>query len=200
MKKGLKRIVILGTILSASMFIGCGGNQPQPKNKNVEVSLPWVDFCNNYTNKFRQSGGIAACSCDDADTMTDVDFSKDVAVSEARNQLASILEVKVASLMEGYRNRVRRGKKSAQGSNFEKTIKEVVNQNLKGSYPVTYKIFRTEENKFKVCSVVAFDPKTVKKIIAETAQKSKIPEDTDLLYEEFKSEKAQQKLNREIGN
>jgi hypothetical protein len=197
--QNVKKLWIIGTFLSSAIFIGCGGNQPQV-NKNVEVSVPWMDFCNNYVNKFRQKGGIAACVCDEANSLSDVDFSRDVADSEARNQLASILEVRVGSLMEGYRNRVKRGNKIDQGSNFEKSFKEVVKQNLKGSYPVAHKVFRTEENKYKVCSVVALEPEKVKKIISDTAQKSNMnPEDTDLLYEEFKSYKAHKRLDKELN-
>jgi hypothetical protein len=203
MHKILKKGLLLGTIVGVCVsFTGCGSNQPKKADtKNVEVSFPWVDFCNDYTNKYIKTGGFAECSCEEASTISDTDFAKDIADADARTKLANSLEVKIASLMEGHKSRVRTSKKERNSSSYEKTFKQLVKQNVQGSYPVTHKIFRTAENKYKVCSVVVLDPEKVKKIISLSAKEADItdPKDTELLYEEFKAYKAQQRLNKELN-
>jgi hypothetical protein len=52
-----------------------------------------------------------------------------------------------------------------------------------------------------VCGVVALQPDTVKEMITAIAKEANLnnPRDEDLLYQEFKAYKAEQEMEKELG-
>ncbi len=191
MKKALAALM-LGSIMAVG--VSCG---PKPKPQ-TEVSFPWDDFCNKYAN---MEGGLAVCKCSSARSYEEIEFARDEATADARSELARILEVKVGTMIKRYKNRTVAGEKRYYGGTFEEVAKQVAKQYLSGSRVIATKTFRAP-NGFMVCSVVALQPNVVKSMIHAIAQKTNLsnPRDEELLYEEFKSYKAQQELNKELQN
>lgn len=196
-KMKIKKFLITLSLASAVMFIGCGGNQPKPKKQVQQDLAPWMSWADSIVSKYNQNGGLAAWSCEQTDDITD-NFSLTIAENKARQQLGKILETRAKGLFEGYERKVKAGKKTKRGGNYEEAIKQTVNQNLKGAFPVAHKVFKTPDNNYQMCAVVVLDPNKIKNILKDIAGKTGIPEDDNLLYEEFKAKKAQERLDQEV--
>jgi hypothetical protein len=190
----MKKKLFLIAALGASLFVGCGESQPQVKKQTSVDLTPWTTFCDTYTSKYNQNGGLAACKCKTTTDITD-NFSMTIAENKARQELAKDLSIKVKGLIESHQKQTNANNKKTRGSNYEETARQIVNQSLQGAYPVAHKVFKVpNSNKYQMCAVVALNPDKVKNIIKEISNQTNI-EDNSLLYEEFKSIKAQKRLD-----
>ncbi|SNR75560.1 LPP20 family lipoprotein [Desulfurobacterium atlanticum] len=191
----VRKVLAAAMVGLIAVVAGCGGGKPTPKT-TVEVSFPWDDYCNKYSNI---EGGLAVCKCNFAMDIEEAQIAREESVADARSELARLLEVKVMTMVKRYKNRTVAGKKRYMGSTFEEVAKQVAKQYLRGTRVINSKTFRADDGRYVVCAVVALQPHTVKQMIKEMAQKMELsPRDEDILYQEFKAYKAQQELEKEM--
>ncbi len=201
MKKKKLAVAVIGMVGLCFGLFGCGAEKPTtPKVQAsaVEVSTPWDDFCTKNSNL---EGGLAACKCNFAVSLEEVQYAREEAIADARSELARILGIRVKNMVKRYKNRTVAGTKRYIGSTFEDVAKQVANEYLQGSKPIAFKTFKTEDGKYVACAVVALQPNTVKEMIHEIAKEANLsnPKDEEILYEEFKAYKAQQELEKETS-
>ncbi len=194
-------VAIVGIAGLCLSLFGCGAEKPATSKVQasaVEVSTPWDDFCTKYSNL---EGGLAACKCNFATSLEEVQYAREEAIADARSELARILGIRVKNMVKRYKNRTIAGTKRYIGSTFEDVAKQVANEYLQGSRPIAFKTFKTENGKYVACAVVALQPQTVKNMIHEIAKEANLsnPRDEEILYEEFKAYKAQQELEKETS-
>jgi hypothetical protein len=202
MRMNLKRLFVISGIVSISFFIGCGEKQKALVNENnIEVSVPWVDYCNSEVNRIKKMGGLAECACEETNKITN-NFSMTIAENKARQKLAQDLKVRIKGLFKGHQDKTKVENKSMNGERFENTIRQIVNNNIYASVPVSHKIFHTQNDTYEMCSVVAFEPDKIKNVLKELSNETGIGKvrSNELLYEEFMADKAQKELKEELKN
>lgn len=123
------------------------------------------------------------------------------ALSRARVELASQMEIKVEAMTKDYLNIVGHRDNEVVEGVFSEVSKQVSKQTLTGSRQID--IFETKENELYV--LVAIPESTVKESIKDAIDSSidKL-KDEDKVYQEFKAEEAQKELEviieKKFGN
>jgi hypothetical protein len=122
-------------------------------------------------------------------------------VANARQALAQQLNLKVKAMDKTYQRRTRAEDKSSTGSTFESVSRQVTQTNLNGSRVVKTGYVKLGGTK-NLCTMVAFGDSQMQKIfdqLVEASGRNVSPQDEDILYQEFKAHKAQQALDKELG-
>lgn len=182
-KKSLKLLAVSTAVVG---LVGCGATTPP-----IETNLPdWVAA--PYIE-----GGIAATEC--------VPYSGDMSMDKAevtalgRAALAKQLGIKVKAMDKTYKRKVASEGGNVTGGTFESVSKQVSEQHLKGSSVRKANIITIEEKR-QYCAMVAIDPVVTKQIfeaLIEESGSNVDPQSESILYEEFKSFKAQEELAAE---
>jgi hypothetical protein len=157
--KTIKKILIFG-LIGSFFLIGCGEKQPEIKGENIS----WINYCNQNIKKYSKKNYLVACSCEPTSDLSN-DFIIKLTENKARQELAKELKLKVEGMFKGNNKLTKNGKKSIDNSHYEETIKQIVNLTINGSFPIDHQIFKTENNKYQVCSVVILDPNKANKVI-----------------------------------
>ena len=188
MKKYLIFLFLLG-ILTA-----CGGKkvEQEPTGVGLEEFPSWVIDP-------KVEGGIAASDCIPWSGNLSVDKAQ--VTAQARATLAKQLEVRVSALDKTYIERTDAAGKTVTGSSFSSVSKQLSDQHLRGSR--LSKISKIPIDGVKnLCGMVTIDPKRTEEIFKEILESSNRPvsaQDKDILYQEFKAYKAQQDLDKALG-
>lgn len=165
---------------------GGGGSQ-------AGSSIPtWVS---NPTYK----DGIAATECMAASSNFSLDRKE--AVANARQGLAQQLDLKVEAMDKTYQRRTRSEQdKASTGTSFESVSRQVTQTELNGSRTVKtgYVNLAGEKN---LCVMVALGDSEMRKIfdgLIEASGREVNAKDEEILYEEFRAQKAQDELDEEL--
>ena len=170
MENWKKFLVIAITFLSWS-------NISYAENQETLLFPPWDDFCGKYINT--EKNRIVTCKCAIAQTPKEIEHAIDIAKTKAKMELA-----KVVIFTERYKGKVDKREKF-----------EIERGIIENSIPLAYKIFEMKNNEYMVCVVVGIGPKEIgsKEVVKNSSINSR---DVEILYEEFKTYKAQQEREK----
>lgn len=185
MKRFTKMVFL--TAVSVALVSGCATN-PTGKAGDTAASLP--DWVMNPTVE----NGIAVTDC----VRDSGNFSLDraQATANARAGLAKEIEVRVQAMDETYMRSTSTGEQATAGSTFESVSRQVANQHIVGSRPVKVDYVNINDRR-NLCVMVALTPAATKDLfdtIIKQSQRSLNPTSEEVLYEEFRAAKAQQRL------
>ncbi len=201
----MKHYKVMSGFIVLSIFIGCSQKSnvttnavPVEKTPAKIVQNPWEDYCRNYLTK---TDGIYGCQCVYANSIRESLYAKDAAVADARTSIAFTIENKTKALLERYKDLKSSGEKQFAGENLDITTKQIANISLRGSKFIDSRTFKTEDGKYITCAVVYLPDENVKQITKSLAKQLGMtsPRDEDILYQEFKAFKAQQRLDKELS-
>jgi len=144
-------------------------------------------------------GGLAATECVPASN--DFSLDKNQATAQGRAAISKQLGVKVKAMDKTYQNKTTTNDGVVSGNTFESVSKQVSEQYLKGSRAskVEYVVMNAVNN---MCVMVTLDPSATKKLfdkIVDGSDQDVSAQDKDVLYQEFKSYKAQEELDQETA-
>lgn len=185
MKRFTKMVCL--TAVSVALVSGCA-THPTGKAGDTAASLP--DWVMNPTVE----NGIAVTDC----VRDSGNFSLDraQATANARAGLAKEIEVRVQAMDETYMRNTSTGEQATAGSTFESVSRQVANQHIVGSRPVKVDYVNINDRR-NLCVMVALTPAATKDLfdaIIKQSQRSLSPTSEEVLYEEFRAAKAQQRL------
>jgi len=145
--------------------------------------------------------GIAVSEC--VIWSGNMSIDKQQAVANARTSLAQRIETRVSALDKSYREKIETAAGGVQsGSTFTSVSKQVTQQTLVGTTPVKADIVNIAGND-NLCVLVAIGQQATKNVFDELVKTAKRPMSAaqeDVLYQEFKAQRASEELNREISN
>lgn len=184
MKKAFK----YGAVIALTTFLTACGSTPEidPDDIPEWVLNPAVD------------NGIAAATC--VVWSGNLSIDKAQATSLSRTALAQQIETQVRALDKTYLDKVEVNSGSQAGSTFTSASKQLTEQSLNGS-KVTRTEFADFDGKKHLCVMTALGDPETKALYEELLQKSGKqlnPQQKDVLYQEFKAQKAMDELDAEI--
>lgn len=127
-------------------------------------------------------------------------IDKQQAVANARTSLAQRIETRVSAMDKSYRDKVEVASGVESGSTFSSVSKQVTQQTLVGTNPIKTDITKIA-GKDNLCVLVAIGQQSTKDIfdgLVEKAQRPMTAKQEDVLYAEFKAERADQQLDKEL--
>lgn len=182
-------------LVSASVMAflcSCGSTQ------NTQVSEPSVNLPEWVLNPVLEDG-LAAVDCVKYSGNLSVD--QKMATANSRLALAQQIETRVEGLDKTYLNRVDSNEDVTTGTNFSSVSKQITNQKLTGSRVIKTGIFEIAK-KQHFCVMTSISPAVTNDLFSEiiAASKKQInPQDEKFLYQEFKAQKAEVDLDKEIS-
>ncbi|HKJ70679.1 MAG TPA: LPP20 family lipoprotein [Gammaproteobacteria bacterium] len=186
-------IAALAMGLLAAGCASTGGNKEEAKQPEIAGVPTWVTSP-SYKD------GLAATECVPASSSFSLDRKE--AVANARQNLAQQLDLKVKAMDKTYQRRTRAEGEASTGSTFESVSRQVTQTQLNGSRVVKTGYVDLGGTK-NLCVMVAFGDSQMKEIfdgLIEASDRKVSPQDEDILYQEFKAHKAQQEMDKELGN
>ncbi len=146
----------------------------------------------------RVEGGIAVTEC----VLASGDFSLDrkEATANARQSLAQEIETRVQSMEKTYQNKIRAKDKTSIGSNFESVSRQLTEQTLQGSRATNYG-YEMIEGKKHFCVMLVLGGKETEelfKALMEQSNRNISARDQDILYQEFRAERAQKEMEEAL--
>lgn len=179
-------ILAAGTLFLAA----CGGTPERPAEDRVP---DWVADPGSQVQ-----GGLAATECVPAGEEFSIDRNE--AAAGARAQLAQMVETGVQAMDTTYQRQVRGGDQEATGSNFEAVSRQLTDQSLRGVSPqrVDYATFNQQRHLCVMMSVGDEQTRNLAMQIIADAEADLSAEDTELLYEEFRSKSARQEMDEAL--
>jgi hypothetical protein len=127
-------------------------------------------------------------------------IDKQQAIANARTALAQRIETRVSALDKTYRDKVEVASGVESGSTFSSVSKQVTQQTLVGTTPVKADIVNIA-GKDNLCVLVAIGQQATKNVFEELIKASQRPmnaEQKDVLYQEFKAQRAELQLDQEL--
>lgn len=144
--------------------------------------------------------GIAVSECVTWSGSMSID--KQQAIANARASLAQRIETRVTVMDKSYRDKVEVEGAVQSGSTFSSVTKQITDQTLNGTTALKTDIAKIA-GKDNLCVLVAIGQESTKALFDELVEKSGRPMTTpqkDLLYDEFKTQKAEAQLDAELEN
>ena len=175
----------IGSLAVVLTLSGCGSNEPDVYvNPEFEGAPDWVQL--PYVK-----GKIAEMGSAPANKMNDFGFQRELALANARNNLAKRLNVKVKSMFKTYSSQT-----SANDGTFDMTAESVSKQITKQSLSGTSQHSSWMSKSGTLYVLVTIDPKSVSDLMEQNA-KSSYGNDT-AAYQRFLAAKAQGELDKEL--
>ena len=143
--------------------------------------------------------GIAVSEC--VSFTGNFSIDKQHALTTARVSLAQSIDARVQAMDKTYRDKVENSEATQVGSTFSSVTKQLTNQTLNGSTLIRTDIVKIAD-KDNLCVLVAMGQENTREIFEQLVSKSKRSmnkEQKDLLYQEFKAEKANDMLEAEMA-
>lgn len=181
------------TILSLAAVTLLAACSSQPKNESTSVGdIPsWV--LNPHVDD-----GIAVSEC--VLWSGNMSIDKQQAVTNARTALAQRIETKVTAMDKSYRDKVEAKSGVESGTTFSSVSKQVTEQALVGTTPLKTDIVKIA-GKDNLCVLVAIGQESTKAVFDALVKKANKPmsaKQEDILYQEFKADRANKELDKEI--
>lgn len=177
-----------GTLIALTTVLAACGSTP----KEPETTMPaWV------MNPVVEDG-ISSTEC----VIWSGNFSTDKAQASSlsRTALAQQIETRVKALDKTYQEKIEVDSGVQTGSTFTSVSKQLTNQSLQGSKPVKVD-FATFDGKKHLCVMTALGASSTKELfdsLVNKTEKKLMPDQEQVLYQEFKAHKAQQELEAEM--
>ena len=127
-------------------------------------------------------------------------IDKQQAIANARTALAQRIETRISALDKTYRDKVEVASGVESGSTFSSVSKQVTQQTLVGTTPIKTDIVNIA-GKDNLCVLVAIGQQATKNVFDELISAAKRPmnaQQEDVLYQEFKAQRAEQQLDQEL--
>lgn len=126
MKKfNFKSLLIIGAVATTFMFSSCGGKKGQTMKKTngfQEIVIPCQNEGRSDSENFR---------ADASSTSQNMQASREKALLNAKQKLASLINTKIKSVTDRYMNETTIGQDSDYSEKFETMTREVVNTTLR---------------------------------------------------------------------
>ena len=179
-----KLIYIVSAIVLSLVLSGCG--QPDRYvNPEFEGAPAWVQ-------NPKVDGMIAEMGSAPKNAMNNFDFQRNLAMANARTNLAKRLNVKVKSMFKTFASQT-----SANGGTMDMTAETVTKQITKQSLSGTYQkdAWTSKSGTYYVLMVI--DPKTVADLMEKNAKSAF--GNNEAAYQKLQAAKAQGELARELA-
>lgn len=127
-------------------------------------------------------------------------IDKQQAIANARTSLAQRIETRVSAMDKSYRDKVEVASGVESGSTFSSVSKQVTQQTLVGTTPIKVDITKIA-GKDNLCVLVAIGQQSTKAVfdqLIDEAQRPMSAKQQDVLYEEFKAQRAEEQLDKEL--
>ncbi len=174
-----------------TLLVGCASTEAD--QKSAANQLPeWV------LNPVVE-GGLAAAEC--VKFSGNISVDQKMVIANARASLAQQIDSKVKAMDKTYAHRTDSQDASDTGSTFESVSKQIANQSLAGSR--AKKFAMTQINGVDhYCGLVTLTEQDTKLLFNNIVAQSKAnisAQDEAFLYEEFRAQKAQDELEKELS-
>jgi len=182
-------VAILGTLL-----VGCAASTQKSSQSGSAGGVDLPDWITNPTVE----GGLSTVEC--SRWSGDISSDKGEASALARATLVKQIDTKVEVMDKTYKRKVGTEEGQSTGSVFSSVSKQVAKKHLKGATVKKQEVIEVDGQK-QWCVLMTMNPKKTKKLVEDIMKQSKAeldPQDERVLYEEFKAEKAQEELDKEI--
>ena len=196
---GKGKTMKIRTICTAALVVGlvaCGSTPEEEAQSGAvkgKVKLPQWVINPTIVN------GFAATECTEASA--DFAILKSKTETMARGNIARQIGVKVQAMDKLYSRLTEVEEGNVSASTFEKVEKQLTQQSIQGSRTTQVDYVDFPDGKQRICSKVELNPELTKKLfdnIVKTSERKVSAQNENVLYEEFKSHKAQQELDREM--
>ena len=186
-----KKLLVLGcaALLAACASTEQAAQAPQQSGADLPV---WV--LNPYIED-----GFASAQC--VPYSGNMSIDRQLAVANARTDLAQQLETKVAVLDKVFRERTDVSSGVSSGSTFSSVSKQLTQQTLIGTRPERVDFVEIDGKKNLCVLLTMGREKTLSLFdnLLEASERNVQPSTREVLLQEFKGAEAQKDLNRELG-
>lgn len=127
-------------------------------------------------------------------------IDKQQAVANARTSLAQRIETRVSAMDKTYRDKIEASSGVESGTTFSSVSKQVTQQTLVGTNPIQTDIVNIAD-KTNLCVLVGIGQQSTQAIFDElisASERTVNGQQKDILYQEFKAERADIALDKEI--
>lgn len=142
--------------------------------------------------------GIAVAEC--VLFSGNMSIDKQQAMANARTSLAQRIETRVSAMDKVYRDKMEVASGVESGSTFSSVSKQITQQTLVGTSSLKVDIVTIAE-KDNLCVLVAIGQQATKSIFDELVNEAGRPvnaEQNEVLYQEFKAQRAEEQLDLEL--
>lgn len=186
MKTNFKKIAVF--VLAGFFAFACGGEKKSVDMKDnksrEEVTLPFSESkYSSDKSTFREKAN---------GTSMDLSTSKKIAMTNAKAQLAGLINTKIKEVTDQYVNQRQVGADQEFESKFETMTRSVVNQQLNDIRVIGEKTFRVDGSKYETWVAIEMDKDAVQKAI-----QNKISRDKKLKLD-FDKKKYEEIFNKEM--
>mgnify|MGYP006083501005 CR=1 FL=1 len=153
----------------------------------------------NWVTQPSIEGGFVDTQC--VRNNADMNILKTKASALARAEIAKQIELQVKAMDKTYSSLTFANQASAEGDTFESVSKQITNQKLVGTRPVRVDYVPFPDGTAKLCSMVTMEPAKIDALFDQVIRQSGravSAESREVLYQEFKAQKAQQELETEL--
>ncbi|WP_413692375.1 hypothetical protein [Psychromonas sp. KJ10-2] len=183
----VKSLLSLSTIV---LLTACSSNEPVQETAVGDIPgwilNPQID------------DGIAVSEC--VLWSGNMSIDKQQAVANARTSLAQRIETRVSAMDKTYRDKIEAASGVESGTTFSSVSKQVTQQTLVGTNPIQTDIVNIAD-KTNLCVLVGIGQQSTQAIFDQLISASERTVNTqqkDILYQEFKAERADLALDKEI--
>ncbi len=127
-------------------------------------------------------------------------IDKQQAVANARTSLAQRIETRVSAMDKTYRDKIEASSGVESGTTFSSVSKQVTQQTLVGTNPIQTDIVNIAD-KTNLCVLVGIGQQSTQAIFEQlisASERTVNAQQKDILYQEFKAERADLALDKEI--
>ncbi|MEG3754594.1 hypothetical protein [Psychromonas arctica] len=127
-------------------------------------------------------------------------IDKQQAVANARTSLAQRIETRVSAMDKTYRDKIEASSGVESGTTFSSVSKQVTQQTLVGTNPIQTDIVDIAD-KTNLCVLVGIGQQSTQAIfdqLISASERTVNAQQKDILYQEFKAERADLALDKEI--
>lgn len=188
----MKHTIKIATALTVSAFLAACGSTPEENMAELNKNIPeWV------LNPTLEDGiASSVCVASSGHMSTD----KAQATALARAELAQQINTRVRAMDKTYQERINVGDQSQVGQTFSSVSKQITNQSLTGSR-VIKTAYANFDGKNQLCVLTAMGSSSTKELfdsIIKASERNISINQEQVLYQEFKAQKAQEELEAEL--
>jgi len=183
-------------ILSLSSLVFLAACSSTPEAPTVEETS--VGVIPSWILNPQVEDGIAVSEC--VLFSGNVSIDKQQALANARTSLAQRIETRVSAMDKSYRDKVEVASGVESGSTFSSVSKQITQQTLVGTTPLKMDVVKIA-GKDNLCVLMAIGQQSTKAIFDELIGKAERPmtaNEKDVLYAEFKAQRAEDQLDAEL--
>lgn len=187
------RKMSLVAVLVTMLFIGCSEKElVKPIDVRDTYINPELDGAPAWVSKPYVEGYVAELGSAAKNAGNDIAFQREEAMANARDNLASSIEIKINNMFKAFKSVTGGGRDATFDNSSEKVSKQVASQSLSGTR--IQDVWFSKSGTLYVLMVI--DDKYVSDVIDKTINTSY--KNDKALHQIFKMKSAQKELNEEI--